>query len=359
MNFKNVLYILIVIVLGWVAYMLTNQEKNQTTINKKHHDFKIDDTASITSFIISDYDNKKVELNRKHTGYWEINNKHRARVDAVNNILDMCKRIDLKAPVPINARENVLKNIAAYYKKITFYKSNTIIKTWYFGTPTKEHDGDYMLLEISGKKMPEPFIMNIPGHHGYLSPRLFTDEKEWRHPEIFAYQMQDLKQVKLINHDEPPLSFTINILNKNSFELLDYKNNKVPEFDTTAIRAYLLSYKKINFENINKGVLTPWQEDSVAKSKPYYTIAVTNQKNETKLLKVFHKAPTPEQLLTAQEEGLDIKYDVDRAFALLPSGEICLVQFFTFDRILWPIESFTTRSKQSLDKLNSLQKLDN
>ena len=77
------------------------------------------------------------------------------------------------------------------------------------------------------------------------------------------------------------------------------------------------------------------------------------------MLKIFHKAPTPDQIQTAQEEGFDIKYDVDRAFALLPTGEICLVQFFTFDRILWPIESFTSRSKQSLDKLNSLQMLDN
>ena len=211
MNLKNILYILIVAVLGWVAYMLMNQEKNQTTLKKEYYDFKIDDTASVTSFIISDYDNNKVELKRKHTGYWEINNKHRARVDAINNILDMAKRIDLKAPVPNNAKKNVLKNIAAYYKKITFYKGNSIIKSWYFGTPTKEHDGDYMLLEVSGEKMPEPFIMTIPGHHGYLSPRAFTDEKEWRHPEIFAYQMQELKQVKLTNHDEPELGFAIKI----------------------------------------------------------------------------------------------------------------------------------------------------
>jgi hypothetical protein len=359
MKLKNIIYIVIALVLGWVAYMLMNQEKNQSTLNREYYDFKIEDTASISAFTISDYDNKKVELRRKSTGYWEINNMHRARVDAINNILDMAKRIDLKSPVPKNAKENILKNIAAYYKKITFYNSNKIIKTWYFGTPTKEHDGDYMLLEVDNKKMPEPFIMYIPGHHGYISPRVFTDDKEWRHPEIFAYQMQDLKQVKLINHEQPEVSFTINLLNKNTFELLDYQNKKVTNFDTTTVRAYLLSYKKINFENLNKGILSPWQEDSLAKSQPYYTIAVTNTNNEIKILKVFHKAPTSEQLLTAQEEGIEIKYDVDRTFALLPTGEICLVQFFTFDRILWPIESFTSRSKQSLDKLNSIQKLDN
>ena len=62
-------------------------------------------------------------------------------------------------------------------------------KTWYIGSPTQDHTGTYMLLQLGQDKSSKPYVTYKPGMYGTLEVRFFTDWKAWRSPRIFDYKI--------------------------------------------------------------------------------------------------------------------------------------------------------------------------
>ncbi|HRE74803.1 MAG TPA: hypothetical protein PK637_05605 [Flavobacteriales bacterium] len=327
-----------------VVYM--KQKKSNSTFTKDLSDFTIEDTASIGKLKITNQDKISAELVRKHAGYWELNGKFRARVDAIDLMLTTAKKVRVKNPVPESARENIIRNLSVNYHKVEYFDLNgKAIKTWYVGHATKDHDASYMLLETPSEgKSSLPYVTYIPGFAGELSSRYFCVEEEWRFTGIFNYDPSEIIAVSIRNNDYPEESFEVKVLDKNLFALHDQFGKKVERFDTAGVRQLVVNFKKIHFETLNRGILSPLQEDSLRKAKPYYEISVTDKKGEKKEIKVFHKKLPPHNMNNEPFEQ-DYPYDPERAFAQIPGGEIVVIQFFVFDKILWPIDAFLPRKE--------------
>lgn len=304
-------------------------------------DFSIKDTASIYQITITDQDKNKAVIQRKEKGYWQVNGKHRARIESIDLILYTCKMIEVKSQVPIAARETIIRNLSVNYKKVEFFDAkNKWIKTWYVGGATKDNEGSYMILEDENGKAEVPCITYIPSFVGHLSSRFFCSEREWRFTGIFNYDPLDIASVKIINYDSLAEGFEIKVLDKNRFALYNAFDKPVPVFDTAAVRQYLVNYKKIHFQSFNPGTLTEKQEDSLRKAKPYYKILVTDKKGIKNELTIYHKKTPPIDELGEPWE-MEVDWDPIRSFAILSSGEVVIIQFGVFDRILWPIYAFT------------------
>lgn len=340
---KIQLYVSVVIlaILAAVTFTLT-QKKSNSSFGKELSDFAIADTASIGKVIITDQDKNRVELERKDAGYWSLNTKFRARIDAINLILATCNKIKMKNPVPENARENIIRNLAVSYHKVEYFNlDGDPLKTWYVGHAAKDQEGSYMILETPGEgKSDLPYVTYIPGFAGQLTSRFFASEKEWRFTGIFNYDPKSIASVKMVNYDAPEESFEVRADKNDIFSLIDHKGKSIPQFDTVAVRQFLVNFRKIHFETFNKGVLTAVQEDSIKKARPYYSIRVTEKSGESTDLIIFHKNVPKKDVSGADYVG-DYQWDPERAFALIPSGEIVVIQFFVFDKILWPVYAFT------------------
>lgn len=317
---------------------LKNQESNSTH-NEQMSDFAIDDTTLITKIIISNPDGDKATLEKIGHEKWQLNGKYLARIDAMHIIFKTAKLVSVKNEVPNAAVKNVLKTLAVTYKKVDYYNGNTLLKTWYVGSPTRDHYGTYMLLEKPGHgKSIVPYVMEIKGFFGNLSSRFFTDEKEWRDKMIYKLQPEEIASIDFTNNENPEYSFKIEVQGKNKFALFDGKNQPVNGFDTVNVRSYLLNFRKIAFETFNRGILKPAQEDSLKKSIPFTIISVTNTEGETTAIKAYRKAPTNQQ---KNLDGEKYQFDVERLYAVIPSGEIVIMQYGTFDKIWRALVSFT------------------
>lgn len=339
MNKKNRIAIILVLVLSSVSLWMILTNKSGT-LNEDMKNFAVEDTASITKIHMRDKAGKEVMLEKMEPGKWKVNGKYIARNDGINLLLHTMRALRARNPVGKRAQNTVIKDLATGAKEVKIYSGETLIKDYFIGTETQDMEGNYMLLvDIeSGENYELPFVVHIPGFQGFLTSRFFLAEQEWRDREVFRYKYADFKSVKVEYFHSKDSGFTINSLGENKFELLDAAGNKIPDFDTNEVRQYVSYFYRLDYEgvdNVKENV-----RDSLLMSNWVVTISCTDLKNEVRSLRCYLKKPkSPEQTDT---EGMPLKYDLDRMWAVLNGNEkeIMAIQYFVFGKTFVPLHRF-------------------
>jgi hypothetical protein len=265
--------------------------KQDSTLEISAEDFAIKDTSSIYKIFLADTRDKTITLEKQEDNKWLLNGKYVARKDAVDNILKFCVLVDLKRKLPKKSIESVTKLMATRHTKAEFYDKNTnLIKTYYVGNSTQDNIGTYMLLETPKTGMiKEPLVMGMKGFIGILGPRFFTDEIEWKSIEAFNYNMNNIKQIDVKYFQEPFNCFTIKYNGGNNIELYSMMDKKrINNFDTIALKNYMLGFRQANFE-IYKTGFNKLQLDSLFRSEPFAEFTVTDKNNQTKTATIYNK----------------------------------------------------------------------
>lgn len=341
-NKKNLFSLSVLLVLAIAAFFIARNEGwfsgNYSTLEKGLSDFTIKDTAAIDKMVITENSGKKAVLSKNETGTWEINGKFQARPDCILNLLEMAYRIKVRSTVSAGARDNVIKRIAAYYKKIEFFVNGQWQKTYLVGPAAADNIGTYMVLETAAEgRSAEPYVMEIPGWSGVLDARIFTNETEWRFTGVFSYNYRNITQVKVLNHEVPQESFILKIKGT-QLMLCSADDKSAGAFDTVTARGYLMHYQKIHYEGLAR-LLKKSQVDSLLLQTPYYTVEVTDNKNVKNRIRIYHM---PSNSGETDLEGNPLKWNPERAYAILQTGEAAVIQFGVFDKILRSLTSFKT-----------------
>src|SRR5688572_5046594 len=191
---KNRIAIILVLVLGSISMWMVLSKKSGT-IDEEMKDFAVEDTASVTRIHMKDKAGKEVNLEKVEPGKWMMNGKYVARNDGINLLLNTIKALKVRNPVGKRAQNTVVKDLATGAKKIEIFSGDELLKAYYMGTETQDMEGNYMLMidVESGENAEMPFVVHIPGFQGYLSPRFFLGQQEWRDREVFRYKYSDLK----------------------------------------------------------------------------------------------------------------------------------------------------------------------
>ncbi|MCX6257395.1 MAG: DUF4340 domain-containing protein [Bacteroidia bacterium] len=330
MKKNRVYYIIIIVLLVIAGYLIFSQRWG--TIRKELRDFAVEDTASVTKIFMVDKANQHVTLVRENSR-WTVNRKYTARKDAIDILLKTLNRIDIKAPVPKAAFENVVKNMAAQSVKVEIYQGkDQPSKTLYVGGSTQDQTGTYVMLENSST----PFVCHIPGFSGYLTTRFFINETDWRDRSICHYRFNDIASITLVSGNDPDKSFTIINSGNNQFRLLTYPGKKdIRHFDTLAVKDYIASSRRLAFEYITH--MSRQQVDSVLEFEPVQTIILEDVNKKQTVIKTFYR---PNKGLI-DTNGELYPYDADRMFAQINNNkEIVVIQYLTFNSLFRIIDDF-------------------
>ena len=148
-----VLLVLLLIVAGYFYFT-----QNTNTIRSEFSDFALEDTSSVSRMFISDFEGISADLTRQSDNTWKINDKYKARQDAIDLILKTVNSVKVTETVPRSSKETVIKSMAGSSIKVEIYTSSEKpAKVYYVGNPTQNHFGTYMLLEIDGEKIIHTF----------------------------------------------------------------------------------------------------------------------------------------------------------------------------------------------------------
>lgn len=333
MNKKKLLVILVfvVCVAGAAAIYLT---RSDGTVKPELKSFAVEDTGSVDKIFLADKSSHEVLLTRESPGRWKVNGQYYAREDMIDNLLDMIHRVTVRSIVAKAAQENVIKRMASGSIKVEIYKKGELHKVYYVGSGTQDNLGSFMLLENSSA----PFICFLPGHKGSLANYFMPLETAWRDHVLFRYKFQDMASVSVAYPQDPANNFTLEIEGNNTFRLRsDASGSYLPTFDTSRVKAYLLEFKNIAFEDFTH---VPSQKmDSIRTQYPLFVVSVkekgTGRVNTVK----GYKLPLPPGL--TNDYGQIIPFDEDRMYGEATGiKEELILQYLTFDRILVPLTFF-------------------
>lgn len=330
--------ILTVLVAVAAGLIWEDKQKDQTPWQKQ---FAFRDTASIEKIYMVDKSNEEVMLKRKN-GHWSVNGQYKAMDAKIDLILSTIHDMQVKFPVSKKKRKNVIKSLSTSAKKVELYTDadGEPARTFYVGGPTQGKKGTYMVRSKDGEIADIPYVTHIPGFIGYLTPRFFIAEKEWRDLRMFTHAYNEIKSVLV---DYPKAT-------RHSFKVTKHKNNEVrvtkprdgpsnqDQLITTAARRYLNSYQDLNAEAIE----TKYdKKDSILSTTPYAVIEVTPFSGQSQRMRIYRKPITPTTKQQFTPQGKRKKYDTDRYFATLKrNDDFYLIQHHVFGKILRKYSDF-------------------
>jgi hypothetical protein len=340
---KNLLLLGLLVVLALAAYFIYKKDSASTLAGKPLSDFAIADTASVTKIFIADKQGKSVLLERiPGQRYWKLNGKYLARKDALDLLLATVNRLNVKGVLPEAGRDNMMRVLASSARKVEIYQGgDEPSKIYYIGTATPDHQGTIMLLEIPGiGRSDEPYITYMEGFTGFLTPRFFPDESEWRYTGMFDYPTMDFTQVDVIDNMNPETSFCVNYYGGNSIGMQTgynvYTNSfstPIPVFDTLKVKDLLIQFKKVYFETYNT-YLKPEAIDSINRTVPAYTLQVHEKSGATKKVDIYNKRAAKRHF---DDAGNVVPWDMDYFWAKTGEGEMALAQRFVFGPLVKPL----------------------
>ncbi len=337
-NKKTIASVAVLVILSALAVYYYNKNQHSSIAENPFTQFAITDTSSVTKIFIADNQGNTALLERPQQGrLWTLNKRYKAREDAMKNLLQVVNRIKVRGNVSSKSRDNMMKVLGSSAKKVEIYVNgeNEPSKIYYVGPNTQDHTGTIMLLEIPDEgKSPEPYICHMEGFTGFLNPRFFAEEMEWRYTGIFDHPKLDIAKIE-VQHSIPEYSFDIKYNGGNQIALLHNQQN-IEKFDSVKVKDFLLSFKKVHIESY-RTFLKPEVEDSIRKIKPIVRINVLSTAGKKETVALFLKR--------GKEGGVDANgnpspWDAEYFWAMNDKGEIGLAQRYVFDPITLPFQAF-------------------
>lgn len=340
MKKRGTLFILLTLLaLTVTSVYLYFSKARLTTVDKDARNFSFKDTASITKIFIADKEGDQSTLIRTKNG-WVVNNKYPCRSEAILNLMEVIKHVDIKSPVPKEAQQGVIRVMATRAVKVEIYAGDERVRQYYVGHETQDSEGSYMLLSDpeSGKNYEQPYACFIPGFIGYLRPRFIAKENEWRDRLVINYTPPQIKEIKVQHLDYPrDSSFTIELMGTNQFKLKNESGQELA-FDEAKLKQYIIYFQNISYEvlvtNKNKKL-----QDSLAAQKPFAVISITTTRFSTDVYKFYRKQWMGD---FNPEIGVKYDYDPDRLYVRFDGDkEWALSQYFVFGKLLLSRSYFT------------------
>ena len=323
--------------------------RKSSTFDYKSNQFAVKDTNHITKIFIADNYQNNVLLERQANGEWKVNKQFIAIQQNINDLLNVISGISIREPVALAARNNVNKWLATGSSKVEIYYKDYRIKigsfkfwqfenkkVYYIGNVTQDNLGNYALME-GGK---EPFIVNLPGFRGFISPYYSPFESEWKSHNIVKLKISKIKKVQIIDYENPEQSFSIIRDGERTFDIVSNNNIKLPVYDTVKLFDHLSEYRDLNFEFFAND-LTKGAKDSILCFK-FKDVIITDTKNtQTKISMYYMKNEFDTANYIYNEDFMDI-YNRDKFYAVIndKKDELVTCQYFVFDRIIQPLSYY-------------------
>ena len=355
MKKKNLIYLIVAIVLILVSLFVVLYENNVFNKSGKNNlatdIFAIKDTSKITKVFLADMHGNQVLLAKTNEG-WIVNNSATAMPEKIESLLSVMMNLSVRGVVPKKMQSTVNGSLSiggikveAYEISpkftlfgIKFFEKERNVKTYYMGPATQDNVANFA--SIVGHS--EPYIVHVPGFRGFVTPQFSQFAEEWETHQVFNTKITRIQTLESIDFVEPEKSFRIEKVGPRFFDVYDFQNEKLADYDTAKLINMLSEYRNKNFESIDKN-LTSAGKDSILNNNLWKVITLIDVDGKKTEMKTY-KMPYYISLMDEQFDTVDetLPWSRDRFYAVMNGDESKLyrMQFFHFDRQIQPLSYF-------------------
>lgn len=283
MSKKNIPYLkpLIVALIAILATTLLWKNLNHTA--KYDPDmFALKNPSEIDAFRFTPNNPQNQPLYfQKRNNRWYVYNQTDTFPADSNNIQMLLnwavKKLKVQRPVSPESVKNLSRKMALSAVKATFSSQEKEIHSIYVGGSTQDNMATYMYKT----DLETPYIVEIPGFQGYVTPYFNTDIHVWRSLKLIDFPNSSIESLKVAWSANPKQNFTIKQEN-NTLTLFDAQNKPV-NANQSLLAGYLILCSEFSREagavaGINRDQK---QKDSIINSAPVVSFTYT-LKNQSK-----------------------------------------------------------------------------
>ena len=326
---KTILYLAILLLLGFGIYYFIFSNPG-SPYSGSEAGFTIKDTASIGKIFIAGADGESVLLERNDST-WLVNKKYKVLPSTLKMLLTTFTQQGTLYPVTKNAVDNVIKNLSTDGIKVEVYdRAGKKMRVFYVGGASVNNTGTNMLMDGAST----PYVVQVPGFVGYITPRYTTRLSDWRDRTIFNIAPEEIKSVSMQYLDLPINSFTITrekdslivTADENLMKGLDGQNSR-------RAKIYMTYFTNVNCEGYLNGLE---DMDTTIKTAPKEsTIDITGMHGQHLHADIYWMALNKRSKnIATHAEGIPDDYDADRMYAIINNNQdTIMIQRFAFKNI--------------------------
>lgn len=338
---KNIIGIVVLIILGITAYILSSDIKLFSSDRSSFKDFAIKDTASIDQIFISEPNGKSILLTRRGQDRWTVNREFPARPDGIKLLLKTAHDIKVQSTVSKTTYPRVVNRMASSAKKIEFYTGDEKPeKVWYIGDATASRVGTYMLLEKNGEKSTRPFITHLLMERGSLGSRFFANKTLWKDRIVLQSNPKKIKSIEVIHKYDTATSFSIRKEGEANFFATNLENGKEIKVNQDIAIPYFKGFSAIYYEYLDQKSKKE-QLDSIYNSEPRHKITIVMEDGKSYSINSYNIPVKKGSTLNDQP----IDYHPERMYiasSYMEDGDHPIVQNLTFNILVPNFEEFTS-----------------
>lgn len=300
-----------------------------------YEEIAVKNPSEVTKVLLTDKDGNSVKLS-KEEDVWMVNNSIPAFKPHIDILLNKTiNKLDVVGPVPEAAKEGLIRRMVGESIHVEIFNKDKKLSGYYVGGSNPDQTGTYFHIEGSDV----PYVVNIPGFRGLLTPKFSTSLEDWYSKTIFDYEPEEIEWISLVYHNEKNQNFRLLI--KDSTYML-HPGNKINQ---QAAKSYFALYKFKNFEGYAP-YLDQATKDSIKASQPFLTITVKPYEYSERELKLFKKGGLVSGRSLYDKKGDAIVEDVERYFAAYTGFDrLVTVQDYTIGKLLVKRDYFTIPSE--------------
>ena len=331
---------LVVVVIGLLFVI----NRKYTTLDDAESGFAIEDTSNVTMIFMADMNGRSIKLVKEATGVWTLNDKYLAHNYNINMLLRTMKDLKVRYPVPLAARDNVLRRLATIARKVEIYQEEyrinlfnviklfsheKLTRTYYVGDATQNNLGTFIKMDGAD----QPYVVFLPSLRGFVYPRYSTDEADWRDHTIFKTPIQNFASVKIEFLEKPDESFIIETVVDGNFSLTTLNDGQAQAYDTLRMLQFVTAFKDLRFESVLNNKLDAEYIDSIASGPGAHIITLKEKDGDEFIIRTFRKGGISE---IYEKDGAALEpFDLDRLYAFVnDERDFVLIQYFVFDKAL-------------------------
>ena len=338
MKKKKKLFPIVAAFILLAALLLTIFRPN-SNFNKESRDFAVKDTASITKVFLGDRTGNSVSIVRGGSGEWLVNDSVPANRETLQRLLQVIRTVEVKSRVAKAAYNNVVGDLAASATKVEIYLDghDTPEKTYYVGSHTQDALGTFMILEGSTT----PFVTEMPGFNGYLTPWYPTRLEDWLRNTVFDVTAQEFKSIRIDYPAFPDRSFSL-VKRDTAFFISRISGADLSETAITQTVAmnYLVHLKGLPFMQEAR-MLGTRERDSLEKTVPLALVNLTSTRGTPVSVSLYPMPISDRSLVKEDDKGKPLEFDLDHMYCKrIREPYWVVVQHYTFDPVLQRYDDF-------------------
>ncbi len=327
---KTILYLSILVILGFGVWFFLFSDKSGQLFHSSDSAFTIRDTGSIGKLFLSDNGSGASVLVERTDKGWIVNGKYPVLKSRLENLLNTFREQQALHPAPADIREGIIRNIAGTGVKVEVYdRKGRKMRVFYVGGELQNFSGTSMLMDGSER----PYVVNIPGFEGYLTPRYTPMLRYWRDRLIFGIEPDQITSISVKNVQEPLNSFTLTQQDGHIQVTLAPSVTMPNPLNTLRAKSYLSLFRQVYSEGFLENI--PDLDSTVAAMPPLGSISVDGKNGYHASAMLYYFPLNPQAAAQAPKTGdLSDLFSTDRFFAVINGGaDTVTVPFGPFEKI--------------------------